>query len=121
MIVGTSTGSLIAFALVGGNAIKNSNGEIQREPMPVKEVIQMFKKMTPRIFQQNFAKRFVNRISKSILGAPVAKYGSEGLKSGLQETYEDATLASFKTSDCVAGKRLFLVLVKTLQVIYNNY
>ena len=104
MIVGTSTGSLIAFALVGGNIIKKSNGAIQKEPMPVKEVIQMFKKMTPRIFQQNFAKRFCNRLSKSFIGTPVFKYGSKGIRSGLQETYEDTTLASFKAIDCVAGK-----------------
>ena len=119
MIVGTSTGSLIAFALVGGNTVKKSNGEIQREPMPVKEVIQMFKKMTPRIFQQNFAKRFVNRISNSLIGTPLIKYGSEGIRSGLQETYEDTTLASFKTMDCIAGKVSFFLSFVLVQKPYK--
>ena len=109
MIVGTSTGSLIAFALVGGNTVQEGNGEVQREPMTVKEVIQMFKKMTPRIFQQNFVSRFINKMSHSMLGAPVIKYGKKGLKSGLEENYKDATLASFKTKDCVAGSVFFCI------------
>ena len=104
IIVGTSTGSLIAFALVGGNTIQESDDERQRAPMTIKEVIDMFKIMTPKIFHQNFAKRFVNKISNSILGTPIIKYGSEGLLYGLEETFGDASLASFKGTDCIAGK-----------------
>ena len=46
MISGTSTGSLIAFALVGGN--KSESG---RAPMSVAEIVTLYKNLIPDIFK----------------------------------------------------------------------
>jgi len=49
MIAGTSTGSLMAFALLGGNKILN-RGESQSHTMSLKDIIEMYKTATPKIF-----------------------------------------------------------------------
>ena len=102
MIVGTSTGSLISFALVGGNTEKDVDVD-KRLPMTIKEVIEMYKKDTPIIFQQNCAKRLVNNISNSLLGTTILKYGNEGIVSCLEDQFGDVTLASFEDQHCIAG------------------
>ena len=102
MIVGTSTGSLISFALVGGNTEKDGDVD-KRLPMTIKEVIEMYKKDTPIIFQQNCAKRLVNNVSNSLLGTTILKYGNDGIVSCLEDQFGDATLASFEDQHCVAG------------------
>ena len=102
MIVGTSTGSLISFALVGGNTEKDVDVD-KRLPMTIKEVIEMYKKDTPIIFQQNCAKRLVNNISNSLLGTTILKYGNEGIVSCLEDQFSDVTLASFEDQHCIAG------------------
>ena len=47
MFLGTSTGSLIAFGLVGGK--KNDNG--MRIPMSVQEITDLYEKEIPKLFQ----------------------------------------------------------------------
>ena len=49
LIIGTSTGSLIAFGLVAGN--KKSDGS--REPMTVNEIIELYRNGTKNIFVKN--------------------------------------------------------------------
>ena len=46
LILGTSTGSLIAFGLVGGN--ENENGA--RIPMSVQEITDLYKEEIPKLF-----------------------------------------------------------------------
>ena len=103
MIVGTSTGSLISFALVGGNTEGDNGNANRRLPMTIKEVIEMYKEDTPKIFQQNCAKRLVNKISNSIIGTTIIKYGNEGIMSCLEDQFGDATLTSFEDNNCIAG------------------
>ena len=110
MIVGTSTGSLISFALVGGNTEKDVDVD-KRLPMTIKEVIEMYKADTPIIFQQNWAKRFVNKISNSLLGTTILKYGNDGIISCLEDQFGDATLASFEDQECIAGVFLIILFV----------
>ena len=106
MIVGTSTGSLISFALVGGN---EKNGK--RVPMTIQEIIQMYKEVTPIIFKQGSFGNFTNWFSKSLLGVPVVMYGSEGISSALQKVYKEATLSDFRETRCIAGINLCLSIL----------
>jgi len=50
-IVGTSTGALIAFGLVGGNTHRNG----ERCPMTVEEIIELYKTVVPKIFLKSKA------------------------------------------------------------------
>ena len=106
MIVGTSTGSLISFALVGGN---EKDGK--RVPMTIPEIIQMYKEVTPIIFKQGSLGNFTNWFSKSLLGVPVVMYGSEGISSALQKVYKEATLSDFRETRCIAGINLCLSIL----------
>ena len=115
MIVGTSTGSLISFALVGGNTEKDGDVD-KRLPMTIKEVIEMYKADTPIIFQQNCAKRLVNNISNSVLGTTIIKYGNDGIVSCLEDQFGDATLADFEDQHCIAG-----VCKKILSIMYQKF
>jgi hypothetical protein len=100
MIVGTSTGGLISFGLVGGN-FDPSTGE--RQPMSISQVIDMYKIATPRIFEQpSCNQRFFNWIGKKLTGMPIIPYGQEGLDSLLKEYFGNATLKDFHCK-CIAG------------------
>ena len=71
MVVGTSTGGLISFALVGGK--ENSDG--QRVPMSVQEVIEMYKLATPRIFQvSGWWAKSINWLTNKMAGMPIFSY-----------------------------------------------
>merc|ERR1712223_57233 len=87
MIVGTSTGALISFALVGGN---HDNGV--RQPMTVEEVIDMYRIATPRIFQTSSKlQKILNWITNKLAGVPIYPYGQEGIGSLLDEYYGSTT------------------------------
>ena len=103
MIVGTSTGSLISFALVGGNTEKDGDVD-KRLPMTIKEVIEMYKKDTPIIFHQKWYNRWINIISNWLFGISLVQYGNDGIISCLEDQFRDATLASFEDKQhCIAG------------------
>ncbi len=103
MIVGTSTGALISFALVGGNSKSGSDG---RAPMTVDEVIHMYKLATPRIFlkpNMSIVRSYLDTLASKMAGMPLVPYGTDGLNDLLVEYYGDATLKDFPSDGCIAG------------------
>ena len=99
MIVGTSTGGLISFALVGGN--ENSDG--QRVPMSIQEVIEMYKLATPRIFQLSGCwTKSMNWLTNKIAGMPIFPYAQDGISGLLDEYYGNTTLKEFDNK-CIAA------------------
>ena len=71
--------------------------------MPIKKVIDMYKEVTPKIFQQNTFGLFVNWICSCLLPMPLSMYGNEGVEEALEKVYGDTTLSDFQ-SPCIAGK-----------------
>ena len=99
MMVGTSTGGLISFALVGGK----KNGDGQRVPMSIQEVIEMYKLATPRIFQVSGCwAKFMNWLTNKVAGMPIFPYTQDGISGLLDEYYGNTTLKDFE-SKCIAA------------------
>ena len=123
MIVGTSTGALISYALVGGNEdldtgdcclqsfdllsmshkVNKCLGD--RTPMTVDQVIDMYKIATPRIFTKQHMNPIagtMDYIARSLAGMPLVPYGTKGLEGLLKEYYGATTIRDF-SHKCVAG------------------
>ena len=98
MIVGTSTGGLIAFGLVGGNCDENGN----RFPMTLEECILMYKKKTKKIFTKSWKKWALSWIP-GLNNVPLTPYPTDHLKEVLQEYFTDSSLADFSKSKAIAG------------------
>ncbi|XP_046840316.1 uncharacterized protein LOC124434460 [Xenia sp. Carnegie-2017] len=94
MIVGTSTGSLIAFALVGGNKVENNHHV--RERMTLEECINMYKDKTREIFPWR----------TKIFGFPIPPYKLAKVEKALKNKFGDCCLYEFggkDSSKTVAG------------------
>ena len=110
MIVGTSTGALIAFALVGGKA---EDGK--RQPMDCEQIKQMYKDLSPKIFSsyqfvrwggQKFRNIKIPYFGKPFENVPPLRpYDSTQYLSSLNNTYGATTLSDYPR-ECFAG--LFL-------------
>ncbi|XP_046840404.1 uncharacterized protein LOC124434566 [Xenia sp. Carnegie-2017] len=94
MIVGTSTGSLIAFGLVGGNKVGDKDHE--RKRMTVEECTQMYKTKAREIFPWR-AKFF---------GIPTSPYRLANVEEALKDQFGDCCLYDIggkDSSKTVAG------------------
>ncbi|XP_046840321.1 uncharacterized protein LOC124434463 [Xenia sp. Carnegie-2017] len=94
MIVGTSTGSLIAFGLVGGNKVGNNHHV--RERMTVEECIKMYKTTTKKIFPWR----------PKIFHIPTSPYKLANVEKALKDQFGDCCLYDIggkDSSKTVAG------------------
>ena len=121
MIVGTSTGALIAFALVGGRC--DENGE--RAPMTLQEIIGMYKDLAPQIFpkphmikQVGFITRPFMHLRKSCIPAPLVPFKTKKVREELEKFYGQTTLSDFSKEGCVAGK--IIITLDNLKMFRNN-
>ena len=81
---GTSTGALIAYALVGGKDPEEN--ETQRSKMSLKEILHMYEQQIPKIFYtwrkgKRYAMRLNPRSQKPLKKALMATFGEETLTS----------------------------------------
>ena len=86
---GTSTGSLIAFALVGGN--KDPDAEGNRMPMSVTEIIQLYKDEIPKLFRSSVMR---------FMGFP---YSRESFKEKMNDIFGDTVVTKIQYNKCFAG------------------
>ena len=71
--------------------------------MTVQEVIEMYSKATPRIFQSSGTFQFsANWFTNFIAGVPMFPYTQDGIESLLREYYGSCTLKDFE-NPCVAA------------------
>ncbi|XP_046840318.1 uncharacterized protein LOC124434461 isoform X2 [Xenia sp. Carnegie-2017] len=118
MIVGTSTGGLIAFGLVGGNKVGDNHHE--RKRMTVEECIEMYRSKTKMILERSWNK------STSLF-----KYSKDNVKKSLEEQFNECSLSDIRekgSPKCVAGavaRRLSqsegMVLFDTASEDYKNH
>ncbi|XP_046841011.1 uncharacterized protein LOC124435104 [Xenia sp. Carnegie-2017] len=128
MIVGTSTGGLIAFGLVGGNKIDGDDSK--REQMSVDECIEMYRKKIKQIFKKSRMQKFLSHTPK-LPNIPFKTYSKAKLEKVLKDQFGDCKLEDFRNIDnlkCVAGavaKKLGskqeLVLFDTANEDYKLY
>ena len=97
MIVGTSTGALIAFGLVGG---KENDGE--RVPMTLQECIDMYLEKTKEIFSKSWSHWIISHFP-GCGSIPLATYPQDNVNRVLLEKFGESYLADFEESNSVAG------------------
>lgn len=121
MIVGTSTGGLIAFGLIGGKA----NGEGQRLPMSLTECTEMYLNKTEKIFEKSWYQSILSRVYNKV---PLVAYSQDNLKKVLSDQFGESMLGDFRDSKTVAaavarkiGPKEELVLFDTLSDTYTLY
>ena len=73
--------------------------------MSIETIINMFKELTPKIFQQNTLGLFVDWICSCLHPMRLSMYGNEGVSEALEKVYGDTSLSDFQSS-CIAGKCL---------------
>jgi predicted acylesterase/phospholipase RssA len=105
VICGTSTGALIAFGLVGGKAKPCKGGT--RQPMSVKDVIEMYKCNGESIFPQSKNVLSLDSLGqyfrKSFSDIPLRPHSQDGVKKLLLETFNGAKLGDINHKDCIAA------------------
>ena len=97
MIAGTSVGALMAFALVGG---KEKEGEGERVPMTLQEVVDFMKGTTDEIWS------CCGRCCafwKTITSCTLQLHSRKGINNALQKNFGEATLGSFENNKCIAA------------------
>ena len=125
MIVGTSTGALIAFGLVGG---KVNGGE--RVPMTLHECIDMYLEKTKKIFEKSWSHWFISHLP-GFGGTPMTTYSQDNVKTVLVEQFGESCLVDFEKSKSVTsvagavarqiGEKEELVLFDTRNESYKFY
>ncbi|XP_046840655.1 uncharacterized protein LOC124434790 [Xenia sp. Carnegie-2017] len=128
MIVGTSTGALIAFGLVGGNKVGNNHRK--RERMTVEECIQMYLTKTREIFRKTWSHWFYSYIPL-LSKIPLLTYSQGNVEKALEDQFGDCILSDLggvgplkNVAGAVArklGEKGDLVLFDTASEDYNNY
>lgn len=102
MIVGTSTGGLISYALLAGN--KGDNGH-KRQSMTVQEVIGFYRDETKPMFSESVWGWSPTELTVSAILRSYNFYGpypQTHLKRVLERVYEDTCLKDID-DDCIAG------------------
>ncbi|XP_046840726.1 uncharacterized protein LOC124434846 isoform X2 [Xenia sp. Carnegie-2017] len=92
MIVGTSTGGLIAFGLVGGNKVGKKHHK--RERMTLDECIQMYCKKCREIFRKSFFHWFYSHMPL-LSKIPLVPYSQDNFKKALEDQFGDCILKDF--------------------------
>ncbi|XP_046840093.1 uncharacterized protein LOC124434255 [Xenia sp. Carnegie-2017] len=103
MIVGTSTGGLVAFGLIGGKRVGKDHHE--RERMSVDECIQMYLTKTKLIFKKSWMQFFLS-FFPILSSIPFETYSQANVKKVLTDQFGDCNLEDFHKingSKCVAG------------------
>ena len=121
MIVGTSTGGLIAFGLVGGK----TNEDGQRLPMTLNECIELYREKTRKIFRKSVGHWVLSHFPGL---SRLVSYPQKNVKEVLVEQFHGSRLGEFKSSRSVAGavarrigEKEELVLFDTRNDIYSGY
>ena len=101
--LGTSTGSLIAFGLVGGKKAKTG----KREPMSVKEVTELYQQTIPKIFEKakngnGWIDWFLEKKTK-VGGIPTTPYTQKFLKEAVDEKFGTTLTEDIEHNGCLAG------------------
>ncbi len=100
-IMGTSTGALIAYGLVGGGQDKDG----KRIPMPTKDIIKSYVDLTPRIFtraKSDIASLVLHCGLKSVL--PMVPYTQDVLERELLNIYGNTRTNEIgNINTCIAG------------------
>ena len=98
IIVGTSTGSLISFGLVGGNQCRDETfGE--RQPMSFEQILEMCRKYLKIIFSRNW---FYKKLGK--LALSFCPYPTENLQRILETQFgKDTVLSQIPSDKCIAA------------------
>ena len=97
MIVGTSTGALIAFGLVGG---KENDGD--RVPMTLQKCIDMYLEKTKEIFSKSWLHWIISHFP-GCGRIPLTTYPKDNANKVLLEKFGESYLADFEESNSVAG------------------
>ena len=103
-LLGTSTGSLIAFGLVGGKKDQTTG---KRVPLSVKEVTELYKDVIPKIFKktkntEGWIDWFLEQ-KGSIGEIPTTPYTQDILKQEVLKKFEDALTEDIGHNSCLAG------------------
>ena len=102
-IVGTSTGSLIAYGLVGGK--EHQNGK--RVPFSVKEVTELYQDVIPKIFMKakngNGFTDWALEKKGSVGGIATTPYTQKFLKLAVDEKFGTALTEDIGYNGCLAG------------------
>ena len=105
IIVGTSTGSLISFGLVGGNRQRDEVIE-ERLPMSLEQCLEMYKKNVAIIFSRNWFHGALTLIQKIIgkLMLFLWPYRMKNLQTVLEDQFgKDTTLSQIPSDKCIAA------------------
>ena len=98
MIVGTSTGALIAFGLVGGKSDEDGN----RLPMTLEECIDMYKEKTKQIFTKSWPHWSLSLIP-GLGSIPFTTYSKDNVKKVLLQQFGESCLGDFYNCKTIAG------------------
>ena len=99
MLAGSSTGALIAFALVGG--LKDSKTG-KRMIMSVQEVIDFYLELIPKVFHDfKGMRKIANGLARKIIGAQIHPYDNLILLREIERYFGQCTLQDLDLNDCV--------------------
>jgi patatin-like phospholipase/acyl hydrolase len=99
LVVGTSTGGIIALGLAVGRTAQ--------------EIATFYEKLVPTIFNERAQRSISARIS-------YPKYESDGLKKALDEFFKDATLENVQVDVCITGVVLQTGKPRFYKSLYQN-
>ena len=101
---GTSTGSLIAFGLVGGKKDQTTG---KRIPLSLKEVTELYQEVIPKIFKKtkngNGMIDWFLKQKGSVGGIPTTPYTQEILKQEVLKKFDTALTEDIGYNGCLAG------------------
>jgi patatin-like phospholipase/acyl hydrolase len=101
MMVGTSTGALQAFALVGGNTDEVTQ---RRVPMPMKQLLELYRELPKKIFEKGWMAQTADFVTLGSSPVPLFPYSREPLEKELDKVYKSTTLRDFDRDGPIAGK-----------------
>jgi hypothetical protein len=101
MMVGTSTGALQAFALVGGNTDEVTQ---RRVPMPMKQLLELYRELPKKIFVKGLMAAIADFLTLGFSPLLPVAYSREPLEKELDKVYKSTTLRDFDRDGPIAGR-----------------